>query len=180
MQRFLIQAKEEYYELFLMELAHIAHVLVADTVGHEALLLEDIPAVFLVLKNAPDDGDGPLRAASDGGDGLCFQGVLDHAQAVAARKAVIDLPHHLRLLRDDPGLAVLALLEGVQSLVLDAALPSRMAWRLPHFTFSLMDSLSPWATAPSRVSSSSPSVSRVLMFCSSKMMAMPSSRRART
>ena len=129
MQRFLIQAKEEYYELFLMELAHIAHVLVADAVGHEALLLEDVAAVFLVLKNAPDDGDGPLRAASDGGDGLCFQGVLDHAQAVTAQEAVIDLPHHLRLLRDDPGLAVLALLEGVQPLVLDGgfALPHGLA-----------------------------------------------------
>ena len=30
------------------ELPHIAHVLVADAVGHEALLLENVAAVFLV------------------------------------------------------------------------------------------------------------------------------------
>lgn len=59
------------------------------------------------------------------------------------------------------------------------ALPSAMAFRLPHFTLALMDLLSAQAKAPMMVMSISLSADSVLMFSFSKYTAMPSSFKVR-
>ena len=112
------------------ELAYIADMLAADAVIDEALLLENVAAVFFILEEASDRGDGPLRASADGGNASPLQILLDHTQALTGQKAVVDAAHNLRLLGDDPGLAVLTLLVSVQPLVLDGglALPHGLAY----------------------------------------------------
>ena len=92
------------------ELAGIGDHLLADAVLDEGLLEQDVPAVFLVGQDASDmdaihsafpetvEFPGPPRPA------------LISRMPVPGQIAVVDEAHRLRLLRDNPGLAVRALL----------------------------------------------------------------------
>ena len=110
------------------ELAHVTDLLLADAVLGEGLLHQGVAAVFLIFQNSPNYRDGPLGAAVLSGDIFLFQRFFYHAQAVAGQVAFIDPPHHLRLLRNDFGLAVLAFLVAVQPPVLevDPSFPHRL------------------------------------------------------
>ena len=100
------------------ELSGIGDHLLADAVLDEVLLEQDVPAVFLVGQDAPDMGCHPLCFSGDRGNSLALQGRLDLPDAVPGQVAVVDEADHLRLLRNNPGLAVRALLIAQELLVL--------------------------------------------------------------
>ena len=100
------------------ELAGVWNDLLADAVLDKGLLEQDVPTVFLVGQDAPNMGCHPLCFSGDRGDFPAFQGRLDLPDAVPGQVAVVDEADHLRLLRNNPGLAVRALLIAQELLVL--------------------------------------------------------------
>ena len=66
------------------------------------------------------------------------------------------------------------------SMVQVEARPSSNPFRMRHLQLSLTERLSAWAKEARSVSMTSPSASRVLMFCSSKKTLIPSSFSSRT
>ena len=63
------------------KLACILDGLAVDKVLPEGLLHQHIAAVFFILQDAADAGDGPLRGILGALDALLFQFPFDHPQA---------------------------------------------------------------------------------------------------
>ena len=104
------------------ELPDVPNLLFGDAVLGEGLLHQRVAAILLIFQNAPYHGFRPDQTALCGGDALGLQLRLDHTDAVPGQEAVINLANDLRLFRNDPGLAVLALLVAVEVLILNGHL----------------------------------------------------------
>ena len=102
----------------LGELSGIADDLLADAVLNEGLLEQGVAAVFFIGQDAFDRTERPLRFSVHVEDVLGFQPVLDLTEAGSGDIAVVDLPDHLGLFRDDLRPAITAFLIGVPALVL--------------------------------------------------------------
>ena len=110
----------------LRQLAGVLHRLFADAVADESLLQDNVPAIFLVGKDAPDGGDAPFFFSSYIGDPLSLQPFFELPQTGPGQIPLVDLSYHLSLLGDDLGLAILSPFVGIQVFVVDIRLA------LPH------------------------------------------------
>ena len=108
--------------------------LAADEILTEGLLHQDIAAVFFILQDTADAGDGPFRRVLEAWDLLCFQFFFQHPQTGAAQIVIIDPSDDLRLFQDDLRFAIFTLAVAVQFLYWMLALPASMARRLPQVT----------------------------------------------
>ena len=79
-----------------------------------------ITAVFFVLQDTADAGDGPFRRVLKARDMICLQFLLQHSQTGTAQIVVIDPSDDLSLFRDDLRFAILTFTAAVQLFVLDA------------------------------------------------------------
>ena len=89
------------------KLACILDGLAVDKVLPEGLLHQHIAAVFFILQNAADAGDGPLRGILEALDTLLFQFIFDHPQTGSGEIALIEPSDDFGLFRNDLRLAIL-------------------------------------------------------------------------
>ena len=101
-------------------MACILDSLAVDKVLPEGLLHQHIAAVFFILQDASDAGDGPLRRILGALDALLFQFLFDHPQAGPGEIALIEPSDDFRLFRNDLRLAILTLAVAIQLFILDA------------------------------------------------------------
>ncbi len=104
------------------KLACILDGLAVDKVLPEGLLHQHITAVFFILQDAADAGNGPLRRILGAPDALLFQFLFDHPQAGPSEIAFIDPSDDLRLFRNDLWLTILTFAVAIQLFILDADL----------------------------------------------------------
>ena len=103
-------------------MACILDGLAVDKVPPEGLLHQHIAAVFFILQDAADAGDGPLRGILEALNALLFQFIFDHPQAGPSEIALIEPSDDFRLFRNDLRLTILTLAVSVQLFILDADL----------------------------------------------------------
>ena len=106
------------------KLACILDGLAVDKVLPEGLLHQHITAVFFILQDAADAGNGPLRRILEALDALLFQFIFDHPQAGSGEIALIEPSDDFRLFRNDLRLTILTFAVAVQLFILDADLSS--------------------------------------------------------
>ena len=104
------------------KLACILDGLAVDKVLPEGLLHQHITAVFFILQDATDAGNGPLRRILEALDALLFQFIFDHPQAGSGEIALIEPSDDFGLFRNDLRLTILTFAVAVQLFILDADL----------------------------------------------------------
>ena len=104
------------------KLACILDGLAVDKVLPEGLLHQHITAVFFILQDAADAGNGPLRRILEALDALLFQFIFDHPQAGSGEIALIEPSDDFGLFRNDLRLTILTFAVAVQLFILDADL----------------------------------------------------------
>ena len=104
------------------KLACILDGFAIDKILPEGLLHQHITAVFFILQDAADSGEGPLRGIFEALDALLHQFLFDHPQAGPGEIALIKPSDNFRLFRNNLRLAILALAVTIQLFILDADL----------------------------------------------------------
>ena len=102
------------------KLACILDGLAVDKVLPEGLLHQHIAAVFFILQDAADAGDGPLWGILEALDALLLQFLFDHPQTGPGEITLIEPSDNFRLFRNDLRLTILTLAVAIQLFILDA------------------------------------------------------------